>query len=103
MRQVVELSAPAKDQNQLVRWVMNKDQHAEEFGHIVTQYFMRQRLKPGPTPGALSGYDQKYVQQLVLLHELYVLSMKFKQTTELKHVEAARLVLKRFKVLYHQH
>ena len=34
------------DQNQLVRWITNKEHHAEEFQHIVYQYFMTQRIKP---------------------------------------------------------
>ena len=32
--------------NQIVRWVQNKENHANELQHIVTQYFMTQRLKP---------------------------------------------------------
>src|SRR3990172_4563620 len=32
--------------NQIVRWVENKEHHADDIRHIVTQYFMAQRLKP---------------------------------------------------------
>ena len=34
--------------NQLVRWVSNKDSHADAFTEIVTYYFMAQRVKPAP-------------------------------------------------------
>ena len=46
MQQITELSAQAKpDMNQIVRWVNNKDDHADEIAHIVTYYFMAQRVK----------------------------------------------------------
>ena len=35
-----------KNYNQIVRWVTNKENHAEKFMHIVSQYFLNQRLKP---------------------------------------------------------
>ena len=38
MNQIAELSkAPEKNYNQIVRWVMNKEQHVDELVHIVTQ------------------------------------------------------------------
>ena len=33
--------------NQIVRWIMNKEQHATEIQTMVAQYFMTQRIKPG--------------------------------------------------------
>ena len=101
MTKIIELSKKGGNKNQLVRWVQNKEQHADEFGHIVTQYFLRQRIKPSKTPGKPDLSREKYLKQLVLLHELYVYSMKAKQTTELKHVRTMRSVLRRFKLLYH--
>lgn len=65
--------------NQLTRWIINKDNHADQLQEIVTQYFMTQRLKP-VAPGA-PGYD-KYVKELTLLHALLVEVMKSKQTVD---------------------
>ena len=63
--------------NQMVRWVVNKEVHADELSDIVTYYFMTQRIKPGMP---------EYVNKLSLLHELLVTSMKVKQEADLAHV-----------------
>ena len=86
--------------NQLHRWITNKEIHADKFGNIVTQYFMRQRIKPAKTAGKIGNFDDTYVQKLVLLHELYVYSMKVKQTLNLRHIATLRMVLSRFESLY---
>jgi len=77
--------------NQLIRWVMNKEDHADQFQEIVTQYFMTQRLKPDAP---------KYAEQLTLLHRMLITAMKTKQTTDLKHVEELRTLLAEFEKLY---
>ncbi|MBU0728897.1 MAG: superoxide dismutase, Ni [Proteobacteria bacterium] len=92
MKQVVEIKKE-KDHNanQLVRWVMNKEKHAEEFQQIVSQYFLTQRIKPG---------DEKYEQKLAALHKLLVFAMKCKQTTELDNVTTLRGLISDFEGLY---
>jgi len=46
MKEIVELSRQAPvDYNQLVRWISNKEEHATKIQHIVSQYFMTQRIK----------------------------------------------------------
>jgi nickel superoxide dismutase len=89
--------------NQLNRWITNKELHADKFGEIVTQYFMRQRIKTSETAGKLGNYDKEYVQKLVLLHEMYVYSMKVKQSLDLSNIETLKMVLKRFESLYMDH
>ena len=77
--------------NQLIRWVTNKETHANEIQHIATQYFMTQRIKP----------DQKqYTEKLAVLHKMLLSAMKCKQTTDLAHIKALRSLLKDFEVLY---
>ncbi|MHC5082894.1 MAG: superoxide dismutase [Ni] [Planctomycetota bacterium] len=99
MKQIVELSrAKSPDHNQVVRWVNNKDQHADELAEIVTYYFMAQRVKPGADKG--SQAYQQYVEQLTLLHEMLVTSMKCKQTTDLAHIASLRAQLEKFKAAY---
>jgi nickel superoxide dismutase len=99
MRQITELSrAKEKNYNQIVRWVGNKEKHAGEIQHIVTQYFMTQRVKPADPADAAK--HEKYVAQLTLLHRMLVHAMKAKQTTDLAHVEALRSLSAQFKSVY---
>ncbi len=79
------------DSHQLVRWIINKEQHAKKLQEIVTQYFMTQRIKPDT-----KNYDKK----LALLHQMLVFSMKSKQTTDLSHVNKLNELVKDFKKLY---
>lgn len=80
--------------NQLVRWVTNKEKHAELLQDIVTQYFMTQRIK-------LDAPD--YDKKLGALHKMLVFSMKCKQTTDLANVEKLRAAADEFHKLYFSH
>jgi nickel superoxide dismutase len=99
MNQIHELSGDRdKDHNQLVRWIINKENHADKLSDIVTQYFMKQRIKlPEKTDG--KAY-REYVKKLTLLHKLMVYSMKCKQTTNLDHVPTLRKTITEFKMAY---
>lgn len=90
MKQIAELEK-GDNANQLVRWVTNKEQHANELQHIVTQYFMTQRIKFDA-----ADYDKK----LAALHKLLVYSMKCKQTTDLANVDMLRQAAEEFHKLY---
>jgi nickel superoxide dismutase len=99
MKSIEELSAQQKmNMNQIVRWVNVKDEHAEDIAHIVSYYFMAQRIKPAEKTDA-AGYE-KYIKQLTLLHEMLVYSMKCKQTTDLANVEKLRSLLTEFRGSY---
>jgi nickel superoxide dismutase len=87
-----------KNFNQLVRWIMNKESHADQMSDIVTQYFMKQRIKPEQQEDA-EAYKQ-YVRKLTLLHNIMVYSMKCKQTVELAHVAKLKSLLSEFRVAY---
>lgn len=100
MKQIVELSAESKpNMNQVVRWVNNKEHHADEIAHIATYYFMAQRVKL-PDKGDKKAVAA-YVQKLTLLHEMLVYSMKAKQTTDLANVEKLKSSLDKFHGVYH--
>ena len=92
MTQITALQAETPvNYNQLVRWVTNKDQHADEIQHIVSQYFLTQRIKP----------DQpQYTERLAVLHQMLVAAMKCKQTLDPAHVAELRDLLKKFEGLY---
>ena len=99
MNQVRELSDDAANNvNQLVRWVENKDTHADEFTQIVTYYFLTQRIK------VIDSWEKEafadYQNKLTLLHKMMVFSMKCKQTTDLKNVEELRKLVDQFEEVY---
>ena len=99
MKQITELSAQAKpNMNQIVRWVDNKERHADEIAHIVSYYFMAQRIKL-PAKGDAKARES-YVKKLTLLHEMLVYSMKAKQGTDTANVEKLRSVLAQFHEVY---
>ena len=77
--------------NQLVRWIMNKEHHADKLQDIVTQYFMTQRIKLD-TPN--------YEKKLGLLHQMLIYSMKCKQTTDTKNTDQLKDLVKDFQAVY---
>jgi nickel superoxide dismutase len=97
MGQIKSLSAEA-DKNQLVRWVGNKEAHAGEIQHIVTQYFMTQRIKP--PAGGDAAAQAKYAERLGLLHRMLVHAMKCKQTTDTAHTETLKSLIDDFDAAY---
>ena len=99
MNQITELSAqPKPNMNQIVRWVGNKDEHADEMSEIITYYFMAQRIKPAGENDA-TAYKQ-YIMQLTLLHEMLIYATKAKQTTDLANIEKLRALLAKFHDVY---
>lgn len=92
MNEILKLGK-AKDinYNQLVRWINNKEDHANKFQKIVTQYFMTQRIKPG---------QPEYVKKLKLLHEMLIYAMKSKQTTDLKNTAKLKSLVADFAKIY---
>jgi len=87
-----------KNYNQLVRWINNKENHAQYIQDIVSQYYLTQRIKPiSKDRGPL--YD-KYIEQLRIAHEMLISAMKAKQKTDIKHVETLRSLVKEFSHVY---
>lgn len=103
MNQINELSEQGNpDYNQLVRWVVNKEEHAKEIQDIVSQYFLHQRIKPTSVEDE-EAY-KKYQKQLEALHHILVFAMKAKQTTNLGIVETLKDKVHDFEHLYfHSH
>ena len=98
MNQINELSGDAaKNMNQLVRWVNNKEKHADEFTDIVTYYFLAQRIKiTDKTDAAFADYQNK----VTTLHQMMVYSMKCKQTTDLENVKKLKSLVDDFEGMY---
>ena len=92
MREINNLEkAEPGNANQLIRWVMNKEHHADEIQEIVTQYFMTQRIKPE---------DQNYEKKITTLHQMLIAAMKCKQTTDEANVAKLRKLFDEFHGLY---
>ena len=99
MKQIQELSAEEKPNlNQIVRWVNNKDAHADELTEIVTYYFLAQRVKPADKSDRAAV--AKYLKELTLLHEMIVHAMKAKQTIDLEHCTKLRDLIHKFEHSY---
>ena len=86
MKKITELSAASTiNYNQLVRWVNNKEEHANKIQKIVTQYFMTQRIKL-VAPNDVKA-QKANLKKLELLHKMLVYAMKAKQTTDLANTQ----------------
>lgn len=103
MKMIIELSKEeVPDYNQIVRWVTNKEDHANKLQEIVSRYFLHQRIKP-TSPENKELYA-KYIERLTLLHELLVYSMKAKQSTDLSLIETLNQKINLFeKAYFHTH
>ena len=99
MNQIKELSKNSSDNmNQLVRWVNNKEQHADEFTEIVTYYFLSQRVKI-TDPEKTEDY-KTYQTQVTLLHQMMVFAMKCKQTTDVNNTKKLNDLVTKFIDVY---
>ena len=102
MKKIEELSQEDdEDYHTIIRWTINKEEHAKKIQEIVAHYFMHQRIKP--VEKTSSAYNI-YLKQLTLAHQLQILAMKCKQTTDLEYIEKLRTTLSDFSHTYfHKH
>ncbi len=97
INQINELKAdPSENANQLVRWVMNKEDHAGYFTEIVVEYFLQQRIKPEEK----ESDPERYQKKVELCHGMLVNLMKVKQTTDLQYCEKLREQIDAFEDVY---
>ena len=71
----------AQSQNQLVRWVMNKETHAQKIISTISDYFLTQRVKPN---------QKDYAERLARHHAVIVAAMKAKQNADMKYVKTLK-------------
>lgn len=71
----------AQSQNQLVRWVMNKEQHAQNIIATISDYFLTQRVKPN---------QKDYSERLEKHHAVIIAAMKAKQNADGKYAKILR-------------
>lgn len=96
IRLIAELSerSDAQSQNQLVRWVINKEKHAQNIISTVSDYFLTQRVKPS---------QQDYAQRLLNHHAVIVAAMKAKQSADGQAVDDLKKALEVLAAYYREH
>lgn len=92
IRMINELSAAEEtNYNQIVRWVMTKEDHADHIANEMQQYFLAQRIK---------GNEENYEALLIAAHKVIVAAMKCKQGTDPAAAEALQAALDAFQKEY---
>ena len=84
----------AQSQNQLVRWVMNKEKHAQNIISTISDYFLTQRVKPT---------QKDYTDRLINHHTVIIASMKAKQNADAKFAKALRKSIEALSPYYPKH
>ena len=84
-------AADQTNYNQIVRWVMTKEDHADHIAEVMQQYFLAQRIK---------GTEENYEALLVAAHKVIVAAMKCKQGTDPAAAEALHAALDAFQKEY---
>ena len=84
----------AQSKNQLIRWVVNKEKHAQNVISTISDYFLTQRVKP----------DQKdYAERLKKHHAVILAAMKAKQNTDMKYAITLRENIEALAQYYPEH
>ena len=84
----------AQSHNQTVRWVMNKEKHAQNIISTISDYFLTQRVKA----------DQKhYTERLVKHHAVIVAAMKAKQHADGEYSEGLKASIEALAPYYPEH
>ncbi|MEM9882253.1 MAG: superoxide dismutase [Ni] [Planctomycetota bacterium] len=98
MREVrgLEGESGVEAQQEMVRWIINKEEHAELIMDDVQAYFLAQRIKLPEDESQHEAYHAK----LAALHAVTIHAMKCKQTLEQANVDALRASLAEFRGLY---
>ena len=93
---IVKLSgkADAQSQNQLVRWVMNKEKHAQNIISTISDYFLTQRVKPK---------QKDYAERLIKHHTVIIAAMKVKQNTDMNYVKGLKESIESLSPYYPEH
>ena len=80
-----------QSQQQLVRWVMNKEQHAQKVISTISDYFLTQRVK-------MSQDD--YVERLRKHHAVIIAAMKAKQHADVQYAQDLKKSIEALSVYY---
>ena len=84
----------AQSQNQLVRWVMNKERYAQKIISTISDYFLTQRVKPS---------QKDYTECLRKHHTVIIAAMKAKQNADVKDAKALKASIDALLSYYPEH
>jgi nickel superoxide dismutase len=84
----------AQSQNQLVRWVMNKEKHAQSVIATISDYFLTQRV---------SAKQEDYMERLTKHHAVIVAAMTAKQNTDMSYAASLRENIEALLPYYPEH
>lgn len=71
----------AQSKNQIIRWVTNKENHAQKIILTISDYFLTQRVKTS---------QKDYTERLTKHHAVILAAMKTKQSADMKDVKALK-------------
>ena len=93
---IAELSVKtdAQSKNQLVRWVMNKEKHAQNIISTICDYFLTQRVKPK---------QNDYTKRLKKHHKIIIAAMKAKQNVYMNYVKRLKKSIEALLPYYPEH
>ena len=83
-----------QSQNQLIRWVMNKENHAQKIISTISDYFLTQRVKAS---------QDDYVERLQKHHAVIVAAMQAKQNADMKYAQALKDSIEALSPYYAEH
>jgi len=84
----------AQSQNQLIRWVMNKEEHAQKIISTISDYFLTQRVKPS---------QEDYADRLKKHHQVIIAAMKAKQNADEKSAQTLKESVQALLPYYPEH
>lgn len=96
MKMMAELAGKTdlQSQNQMVRWVMNKEEHSQKIISSISDYFLTQRVKAS---------QEDYTERLVKHHAVIVAAMKTKQQSDMKYATMLKSAVEALTAYYHAH
>ena len=96
LKLIAELSGKtdAQSQNQVVRWVMNKEKHAQNVISTISDYFLTQRV---------SAKQEDYTERLVKHHAVIVAAMKVKQNADMSYASTLKENIEALLPYYPEH
>ncbi len=90
----LEGKTDVQSQNQMVRWVVNKEDHAQKIIDTISDYFLTQRVKP-----AQKDYDEKLKNH----HAVILAAMKAKQNADLASLKKLKKSISKLAEYYPEH
>lgn len=88
---------PKQNANQITRWIMAKEDHANKIQNTMCQYFLAQRIKLDEE----ASNKEAYLKKISLCHKIIVLAMKCKQGTDKENAQKLHNSIDAFVKLYH--